>query len=663
MNELYLGVHYNEEIFAHNILKALIKAKKINANVVQIFNGNKKLTTLSEKIKTSNEEAKDIKSFLKEYKIKLFIHSILTLNYCKDPNSLRNRWGIDNIVYDINSAQKLGAIGVVLHMGSYKTEKIDLSYDECIKNFVKSLIIILKETSKTNIPILLETPVARKFMICGNTELFLKLYNKIPLKYRMRIKFCIDTQHIFASGYNIRNMNILKDYFEQFDKLIGISNIKLIHLNDSKNEFNVRVNRHQSIGKGFIFSKNKESLVYILHLAMKRKIPIVLETGVANYVRELKFLKSLVFNIRGGSKKKDLKPLLLKIFNALLDYYENNYNKKNIKNKYRIESYKKAIKVLNNFNGPITSSNNVKDLPAIGKGFIEKINSISKSGTLNLYENIKKNNRSIKLIDAVKTFKNIWGVGDILAKKIVNKKIYNIKMLKDAVEKGDLVLTRQQMIGLKYYDDLNKKIPRGEVTVYTKKLKELLKKYNVNIYNAGSYLAKKEFCGDIDLIISYSKDYDLVNLKKEIYEIMKKESIIKETLSSGSEKSIYIVKLDDYKYYRKMDIAFVKKKYLYFYLLYFGSGRDFSKKIRAIASKKGYKLNEKYNKKLTNMLNKISNNLKKFIIMTSEDKEKYIETLEKKIKTSSFNRNNYTKKKNININRVNSTESEYSNFV
>jgi len=593
MNDLYLGIHYNEEEFSPSILKGLQKAKNIGANVLQIFNGNKRLSTLSEKINVSNNDARDIKLFLKNNNIKLFIHSILILNYCKDPKSPRNRWGIDNIVYDINSAQKLGASGVVLHMGSYKTEKINLSYEECISNFIKSLIIILNETSKTKIPILLETPVARKFMVCGTTELFAKLYSKIPLVYRTRIKFCIDTQHIFASGYNVSNLNSLQDYFDKFDKLIGVSNIKLIHLNDSKNEFDVRIDRHASIGKGFIFSKDKESLVYILLYCIKRKIPIVLETGKSNYVREIKLLKSLLLNMEGGSKKKDLKPLLLKIFNAILDYYENNYNAKNIKNKYRIESYKKAIKVLNNFNGPIYSSSNVQDLPSIGKGFIEKINSISKTGTLNLYENIKKNNRSVKLIDAIKIFKNIWGVGDILAKKIVSKKIYNIKLLKDAIKKGDIVLTKQQMIGLKYYHDLNEKIPRHEVTVYTDLLKALLKKYNVNIYNAGSYLAKKEFCGDIDLIISYNSDYNLINLKKEIYEIMEKESIIKTTLSSGSEKSIIIVKLDDYKYYRKMDIAFVQEKYLYFYLLYFGSGRDFSKKIRAIASKRGYKLNEK----------------------------------------------------------------------
>jgi apurinic endonuclease APN1 len=592
MNDLYLGIHYNEEEFSPSILKALEKAKNIGANVLQIFNGNKRLSTLREKINLSNQDGKEIKLFLKDNKMKLFIHSILILNYCKDPESPRNRWGIDNIIYDINSAKKVGASGVVLHMGSYKTEKINLSYEECISNFIKSLTIILKETSKRKVPILLETPVARKFMVCGTTELFAKLYSKIPLVYRNRIKFCIDTQHIFASGYNISNKNVVRDYFDQFNRLIGIKNIKLIHLNDSKNEFDVRIDRHQSIGKGFIFSKDKESLVYILLYCMKRKIPIVLETGKSNYVREIKFLKSLVMNMEGGSKKKDLKPLLLKIFNAILDYYENTYNAKNIKNKYRIESYKKAIKVINNFKGPIYNSSNVQDLPSIGKGFIEKINSISKTGTLNLYENIKKNNRSV-VINAIKLFKNIWGVGDILAKKIVSKKIYNIKELKDAIEKGDLVFTRQQMLGLKYYDDLNEKIPRNEVKVYTDLLKALLKEYNVTIYNAGSYLAKKKFCGDIDLIISYNSDYNLVNLKKEIYEIMEKESIIKETLSYGTEKSIIIVKLDNYKYYRKMDIAFVNKKYLYFYLLYFGSGRDFSKKIRAIASKRGYKLNEK----------------------------------------------------------------------
>ena len=109
-------------------------------------------------------------------------------------------------------------------------------------------------------------------------------------------------------------------------------------------------------------------------------------------------------------------------------------------------------------------------------------------------------------------------------------------------------------------------------------------------------MGKKE-SGDIDLIISFKKQ------ENNIFDKLSK--VIIETLSNGINKSIFIVKLNNYSYYRKMDISYIDEKYLPFYLLYFGSGREFSKKIRNIASKMGYKLNEKglfdkYNKKRIN---------------------------------------------------------------
>jgi hypothetical protein len=75
------------------------------------------------------------------------------------------------------------------------------------------------------------------------------------------------------------------------------------------------------------------------------------------------------------------------------------------------------------------------------------------------------------------------------------------------------------------------------------------------------------------------------------------------------------------------------------------------------------KLNEEHNKKLTNMLNKISNNLKKFIIMTPEQKKTYIETLEQKFKKNNFNRNTYIKNKSININRINNKKSPFNSIL
>ena len=119
--------------------------------------------------------------------------------------------------------------------------------------------------------------------------------------------------------------------------------------------------------------------------------------------------------------------------------------------------------------------------------------------------------------------------------------------------------------------------------------------HNIKIYNAGSYRAGKSESGDLDIILTYpsSDNIDHNQIKKDFIKVLIDKKIIKDTLSEGIEKSIFIVKLPKYPHHRKMDIAFIEETYLPWYLLYFGSSREFSKKIRGIASKLGYKLNEK----------------------------------------------------------------------
>ena len=139
---------------------------------------------------------------------------------------------------------------------------------------------------------------------------------------------------------------------------------------------------------------------------------------------------------------------------------------------------------------------------------------------------------------------------------------------------------------------MNKLIPRNEITQFTEKINKLLipvlpeKKWK--IHNAGSYRMGKKECGDIDLVISHK---NVKNIKNIFYKTLSENNIIIDTLSSGVERSIYIIQNN--KHIRKMDIAFIDEKYLVWYLFYFGKGRDFSKKIRILASKKGYKLTDK----------------------------------------------------------------------
>ena len=589
--------NYKNDYNLKYIIKMIEKTKKIGANVFQMFLGNKSLTTLRQKYYLSNEDITVVKSLLKKYKIKLIIHSLLSLNYCNDPKSPRNQWGIENLVYDMNLCEKLGGIGCIIHMGTRKTKKININVDQCIKNYIKSLITVFKKTTSKKIPIILETPVNRENIVGGTIEEFAKLYNLIPKLYKYRIKICVDTQHIFSSGYNINTLEGAKKYFEKFNTYINIKNIKVIHLNDSKVEFNSKINRHAPIGNGYIFSdkSSEESLKFIISLAIKNKITLILETHSSNFSKEIKMIKNKVLS--GGLKQKNIKKQVLEIFNSILSYYETLGKNSNIQTKYKISSYQKAIKTLENFKNPIYSSENVKDLEYIGKGMCEKIDLIAKNGTLEIYENIKKN----KNIKSIKLFQEIWGIGPELAKDIVSKGIFNIKDLINAIKKNIIQLTASQKIGLKYYNDLKRKIPHDEITYYTNIIKNELSKINsknsknIQIINAGSYRSLKNYSGDIDLIISY-KNINIEKVNSIFDKIFKKINLVHDILSKGLQKCIYIVKDKNnlqYKYFRKMDIAFVENENVVWYLLYFGSSRDFSKKIRSIASKKGYKLSEK----------------------------------------------------------------------
>ena len=587
MIKLFLGIHLNSNHFT-TILDALKKTLKYGGNVLQIYMGDKSLTTLRDKIKLNKDEIREIKIFIKKNEIKLFIHAILRLNYCYDPFSKRYQWGLDNLIYDMNMCYKLGGCGVVIHMGTHKTPKINISYNECIKNFIDSLIIVLNKSKSKKIPILLETPVNRKNIVGGTLEGMALLYNQIPLNYKKRVKICVDTQHIFVSGYNFRNEHIVIEYFEKFNKLINIKNLLLIHLNDSLKEFDTLINRHAPIGKGYIFSNDKSSLIYLINFGKSHNINFVLETDYQYFKYEIKFLKSLIY--KNGGVKKDIKEDVLRIFNEILFFHESLGKKGNASTRYRIDSYRKAIRSLEKFNKPIYGCNEVRDLAYIGKGFCDKIDEISKTGTLKIYLNIKKNS----YLDSYKLFQNIWGIGPELSRKLIEKKIYNLDDLKKSIKNKKIKLTNQQMIGLKYYDDLKEKIPRQEIKSYIDVIKDLIETNDIKVNIAGSYRIGKEESGDIDLIISYIPNLiKLEYINKDFHDKLIKNNIIKETLSSGNNKCIYIVKLENYNYFRKLDVAFVENDKVPFYLLYFGSSRNFSKKIRTIASKMGYKLNEK----------------------------------------------------------------------
>jgi DNA polymerase/3'-5' exonuclease PolX len=293
------------------------------------------------------------------------------------------------------------------------------------------------------------------------------------------------------------------------------------------------------------------------------------------------------------SRKKDSKNKIIKIFEEILKFHQTLGKKGNIQTQFRISSYEKILKKLKSYSKPIYQVSNINEIEGIGKGTKEKVDEIIKTGKLKMLEDIKKNPE----YKAIYEMQTIWGVGVEKAQEIVlEKKIYSISDLKKAIQNGKILFNEQQLKGLEYVNELSEKIPRNEITQFTKWIQHKMNKYGIQVVNAGSYRLGKKESGDIDLLFvkkniknhtSYAKGELFRNIIDEL-----QDSILY-IFSQGNQKLISILQNPISHKIRQMDILLIDEKELPWYLLYFGSDKEFSKKIRKMAIEKGYKLSEK----------------------------------------------------------------------
>lgn len=281
---------------------------------------------------------------------------------------------------------------------------------------------------------------------------------------------------------------------------------------------------------------------------------------------------------------------LINNLNILKKYYDMLWIKnRQSKDNFRRLAYIKVINEIEKLDYNIKNINEVKDINGIGKSILLKIKEYIDNGKINKVEEIKKLIEDPKDKErAIQSFLNIWGVGIVKAESIWNN---GYKTITDIINKPD-ILNRQQMIGLKYYDDLQKKIPRINIIVIETLLFYILNKtYGKNNYKlvvAGSYRRQKDFSNDIDILIT-SKIFCL----KDIVYLLKKWNIISDILSMKNEKFMGIGNCpNSNEPYFRIDIEFLPENEFAYGLLYFTGSGDFNKKIRQYAKNKGFTLSQ-----------------------------------------------------------------------
>ncbi len=259
MSDVIIGAHVSS---AGGLDKAVDRAVAISADAMQIFPS----APQSYAFKTPDEAM--VKKFKEKYKeagLKgLFFHSIYLMNLASQKPQT-NHLSKQSLVDYLNTAALLEADGVITHIGS----STDTTYEIAIETIQKSINWVLSKTPAET-TLILEVTAGSGNTIGSKYEHLRDIRAGITDVHR--IATCMDTQHTFASGYDI--VHDLAGVLKQYDELVGIDTLKVLHCNDSMTDFDSKKDRHANIGQGKIGTDVFKSL---LHEPRLRKLPFMLE--------------------------------------------------------------------------------------------------------------------------------------------------------------------------------------------------------------------------------------------------------------------------------------------------------------------------------------------------------------------------------------------------
>lgn len=184
---------------------------------------------------------------------------------------------------EMQRCEQLGLDRLNFHPGSHLSK---CSESECIALIAESINLAL---SKTNGVIAVIENTAGQGTNMGHR--FEHLAGIIAqVQDRSRVGVCIDTCHTFASGYDLRTEKAFAATFEEFSKVVGFQYLKGMHINDSKKDLGTRVDRHESLGKGFI---GIDCFKFLMADDRFNGIPLILETPDPSiWADEIKLLRS-----------------------------------------------------------------------------------------------------------------------------------------------------------------------------------------------------------------------------------------------------------------------------------------------------------------------------------------------------------------------------------
>ena len=270
-----IGCHIS---IAKGYAKAAEDALQIGANTFQFFTRNPRGGAVKE---LDQEDLKKFKKIAEEHNFfPLFAHAPYTMNLCSDKNNIR-AFAKNIFAEDLKKLALLPESYYIFHPGSH----VGQGPEKGIEYIIETINEVV--TPDNHVTVLLEGMSGKGTEVGGSFEELAEIIS--GLHHKEKIGVCLDTCHLFAAGYDI--VNDLDGVLEEFDKHIGLSRLKAIHLNDSKVPLGSKKDRHEVLGEGLI---GLEPIIKIInHPTLKNRI-FNLETPneLEGYAKEISLLRS-----------------------------------------------------------------------------------------------------------------------------------------------------------------------------------------------------------------------------------------------------------------------------------------------------------------------------------------------------------------------------------
>ena len=254
-------------------------AERIGATTFQFFTRNPRGSS----VKALDLE--DIREFLKRKEEKglgtLVAHAPYTLNACSADEKVRE-FARNTMADDLERLEHTPGNVYNFHPGSHVKQGTETG----IRLIAETLNAILKPEQSTIV--LLETMAGKGSEVGSRFEELREILDRVELSEKMGV--CLDTCHVWDGGYDIAGD--LDGVLTEFDRIVGLSRLKAVHLNDSMNPLGARKDRHARIREGHI---GLDALVRVVNHPALRDLPFCLETpnDLEGYKREIGLLRSL----------------------------------------------------------------------------------------------------------------------------------------------------------------------------------------------------------------------------------------------------------------------------------------------------------------------------------------------------------------------------------